>query len=157
MYNKDITKNDNYQENFHKAELKERELMTKFFKKFNITNYSFTETEGFHPTDGEFTNREPIIFEVKCRNLSHDHYKDTTIEYKKVLNVLNRGLNENKRMFLFFFFNDGYVMLQELFQDIHYTTKIRECPKTTMGVTTKINKEMVDFKITKEKLKRYDC
>lgn len=154
MYHKNTINNDNHQIKFHKSSLKEEEMMIKFFKKYNVTNYSFTDREGYSKTDGEFIRNEPIIFETKCRNLRHDFYTTTTIEWKKVKAVLNRGLNENKRMFLFFFFEDNYVMMQELFHDVHYSINLKKCPKTTCGDNTLKIKEMVDFKITKDKLRK---
>lgn len=145
---------------FIEASERERELMTQLFKAYNINSYIFTPAEGYDREEGYYTattTNQPIIFEVKNRDISSDKYRTTMIEESKVRYLLQKANERNEKAIIFFFFNDGYWMPQELFQDIYYSTSYIPMPATTMGNNNEmVLKPCIEFLVDKSKLKRYE-
>lgn len=138
--------------NFEKSSLLEREKMKELFDKYNITNYDFTEIEGYDKHDGIFTHRKEVIFETKIRRFKSSKYETTYIEYEKIKYLLKEAKKQQRTPFLFIFFEDDCVLPIELDPQLFYQPYLKQMPATTEGHNEKVWKLIVEFKVNKEKL-----
>lgn len=130
----------------------EREKMTKLFKQYNVNTYSFTSDTSHLRHDGEYkTNKYDVVFEVKVRNISSKSYKTTVIEESKYNYLIDYAYRNGKEPYIFIFFNDGKVLIQNL-NTVAHRIKNYQAPKTTAGDQTKVNKTFFEVEITNKNL-----
>lgn len=142
---------------FTQASKKERQLMKQLFDKYEVESFIFTPEDSMDREEGWYTGRTdnvPYIFEVKNRNITSTQYNTIMIEESKVKYLINQAKERNETPVIFFFFNDGYWMYQQLDVNQYYSTVTMPMPVTTMGYNNnKVLKEVVEFPI--QNLKKY--
>lgn len=89
----------------------ERTKMIQLFKQMNITEYSFTDPNGYDEQDGQYTNKygKTFLFETKVRRFPSTEYSDTMLEMKKIYNLGKAADKINATPLLFIFFTDNKV------------------------------------------------
>lgn len=142
---------------FDKAEQNERDLMVQLFKKYNINEYSFTPIGSKAEYDGEYTTKkgEKIIFEVKSRRFNSDRYATTVLEDHKIQYLLKKGREENKKIYVFFFFEDAKVYIHQLKQTDTYEIKPTLSTKSTYGKYQEDIRAFIYLPINLNNLKQY--
>jgi hypothetical protein len=140
-------------EKFDLAEYKERVLAERLFQQQNINQYVFTETRNGAQHDGWYTattstNKvREVVFEIKNRNIKSNKYKTTFIEADKVKHLQREANKTGHIPYGFVFWTDNKYMSFKINKDYDYPTVKRWCPEKTMGNTTMVEKDCVDFKI----------
>lgn len=91
----------------------ERTKMIQLFNQMNITEYSFTDPNGYDEQDGQYTNKygKTFLFETKVRRFPSTEYPDTMLEMKKIYNLGKAADKLNVTPLLFIFFTDNKVAI----------------------------------------------
>lgn len=135
----------------------ERKKMLQVFEKNNITDYEFTDENGFDKYDGIFTKKDgtSIVYEVKNRNIPSNRYLTTIIERSKYEYLIGLAKTTGSLPYIFIFFTDGKYFVQNLLEaNVLFVNK--NCPKTTAGNNQIVAKELVEITIDKNRLYEFN-
>jgi hypothetical protein len=132
--------------NFQKASVKERQKAEALLISKGVTEYGFTDDEGYDQHDGWYTTKtgKIICFEVKNRNVSSTKYRTTVIEKKKYEYMTNE--QKVGEPYLFVFFTDDKVLVENLTSRPYKQTQFM-APKTTADYSNKILKLQIEIPI----------
>lgn len=136
--------------NFQTASIKSKEYMTELLKTQGIdsSKICFTSEKGYKRYDGTYQNSKgkTIIFEIKVRNVASFQYPTTVIEQSKYDFLINEHKRSGVIPFIFIFFTDGKVLIQNLLGN-SVTAKEYYAPRTTAGDNTRVIKKFMEFPI----------
>lgn len=136
---------------FEAASRNERTLLREFLLTRGIENVNFTGDTSYERYDGTYRNSkgENIIFEVKVRSISSTNFKTSIIEKPKYDFLLREADRLNAIPFVFIFYIDNKVLVQNLLDSSCIKKNIvKEAPKTTMGDRYKKIKTFIEIPIT---------
>lgn len=132
---------------FVQASKKERVILTKFFEKVNVTNYTLSNEEGFDRFDAVITGN--AIIEIKIRSQASTTYPSTIIELSKFNFLREEGKRLKMIPLLFVYFDvDDILCIWDLNKVERSIIRLL-CPQTTMGYTEKVMKDCVDIYFSK--------
>lgn len=144
---------------FQLASIKEREYMTNLLRSKGIKDWqvTFTDEKSFKQYDGIYENSkgEMIMFEVKVRNVASNKYPTTVIEQSKYNFLIDAYRKEGVIPYIFIFFTDGKVLIQNLLSRT-VVPKSMYAPKTTSGDTTKVLKHFMEIPIDDLNTHKFD-
>lgn len=135
---------------FQLSSIRAKELMNNLLNSKGIPNHDivFTDEKGYDKYDGTFKNSkgQTIMFEIKVRNVPSTQYPTTVIEKGKYDFLINQYNTSGVIPYLFVFFTDGKVLMQNLLSKSVIPTRMF-APKTTAGNNKKVIKNFVEFPI----------
>ena len=135
---------------FQLSSIRAKELMNNLLNSKGIPNHdiAFTDEKGYDKYDGTFKNSkgQTIMFEIKVRNVPSTQYPTTVIEKGKYDFLINQHNASGVIPYLFVFFTDGKVLIQNLLSKSVIPTRMF-APKTTAGNNEKVIKNFVEFPI----------
>lgn len=139
------------QTKFQRASALERQKMSELLSKYKITDYSFTDDNGYDEYDGTYINPfgEDVAFEIKNRNVSSTKYPTTIIEESKYNFLITQSIGIPM---LYVFFNDGTYFYEELNAAKNYNKVVMGAPSTTMGDDTWVSKTFIEIPIDSSKI-----
>lgn len=137
--------------NFQIASQKERQKMTSLFEQRGITNYKFTDDNGYDQYDGWFESpktNEIICFEVKNRAVSSLAYPTAILNEKKYQFMLDQTIGHP---YAFIFYTNNKVLIEDLRSQSYKVTQMY-LPATTANYGENIYKNTIEIPITKNNI-----
>ena len=147
------------EKDFKKAEKRERDCL-KYLELNNPLEYKgigITEIGSYYPYDGighvkDGNFKKMGYVEVKIRDFNSSDYPTAYLEKKKVDNLIEFSRTEEYIPSSNFYYFAVYPKSKEVYVfnilSTPHTLELNvRCPKTTMGNTEMINKDMVAFKL----------